>query len=78
MEGDEVGFDCRSQTLSVVGGGSSCGEFAVQVARLMGLGRIVVVAGKGNDKELRGYGATDVIDRAWWGCPGTGERMRGG
>jgi NADPH:quinone reductase len=29
----------------------------------MGLGRIVVVAGKGNDKELRGYGATDMIDR---------------
>jgi NADPH:quinone reductase len=29
----------------------------------MGLGRIIVVAGKGNDEELRGYGATDVIDR---------------
>lgn len=63
MEGDEAGFDYGSQALLVVGGGSSCGRFAVQVAKLMGLGRIIVVAGKGNDKALRGYGATDMIDR---------------
>jgi NADPH2:quinone reductase len=63
MEGDEAEFDYGGQTLLVVGGGSSCGKFAVQVASLMGLGRIVVVAGKGNDKELRGYGATDMVDR---------------
>jgi NADPH:quinone reductase len=69
MEGDEVGFDYGSQTLLVIGGGSSCGKFAVQVAGLMGLGRVVVVAGKGNDKELRGYDATDVIDRHG-GCAG--------
>jgi NADPH2:quinone reductase len=63
VEGDEAEFDYGNQMLLVVGGGSSCGKFAVQVARLMGLGRIVVVAGKGNDKELRAYGATDVVDR---------------
>lgn len=55
------GFDYAGATLLVVGGGSNCGRFAVQLARLAGIGRIVVVGG--DEAELRGFGATHVVDR---------------
>ncbi|KAI0470542.1 putative alcohol dehydrogenase [Xylariaceae sp. FL0804] len=48
-------------TLLVVGGGSNCGRFGVQLARLAGIGRIVVVGG--DERELRRFGATHVLDR---------------
>jgi NADPH2:quinone reductase len=48
-------------SILIVGGGSNCGRFATQLAKLVGLGTIVVVGGK--DEELRGYGATHVVDR---------------
>ncbi|CAH0027201.1 unnamed protein product [Clonostachys rhizophaga] len=54
-------FDYASATLLVVGGGSSCGKFGVQLAKLAGIGKIVVVGG--NEDELKGFGATHVIDR---------------
>ena len=50
-------------TLLVIGGGSHVGVFAIQVAKMIGVGRIVAVAGKGPENELRGMGATDVVDR---------------
>ncbi|CAG9952971.1 unnamed protein product [Clonostachys rosea f. rosea IK726] len=55
------GFDYASATLLVVGGGSSCGKFGVQLAKLAGIGKIVVVGG--NEDDLKGFGATHVIDR---------------
>ncbi|KAJ0122997.1 lcohol zinc [Diaporthe amygdali] len=54
-------FDYANTTLLVVGGGSNCGRFGVQLAKLAGIGRIVVVGG--NEAELKGYGATHVLDR---------------
>jgi NADPH:quinone reductase-like Zn-dependent oxidoreductase len=54
-------FDYASTTLLVVGGGSSCGKFGVQLAKLAGFGNIVVVGG--NEDELKGFGATHIIDR---------------
>ncbi|KAI0147351.1 putative alcohol dehydrogenase [Xylariaceae sp. FL1272] len=54
-------FDYAGTTLLVVGGGSNCGRFSVQLASLAGIGRIVVVGG--NEQELRSYGATHVINR---------------
>ncbi|ETI22636.1 hypothetical protein G647_06712 [Cladophialophora carrionii CBS 160.54] len=54
-------FDFKGTTLLVVGGGSNCGRFGVQLAALAGVGRIVVVGG--DEAELKSYGATDVIDR---------------
>lgn len=55
------GFDYAGTTLLVVGGGSNCGRFGVQLAKLAGIGRIVVVGG--NEAELKGLGATHVLDR---------------
>jgi NADPH:quinone reductase len=54
-------FDYKGITLLIIGGGSSCGKFAVQLANLAGIGRIVVVGGP--EDELKQYGATHVLDR---------------
>ncbi|KAK5652698.1 hypothetical protein OQA88_10292 [Cercophora sp. LCS_1] len=54
-------FDYRSAMVLIIGGGSNCGKFAVQLARLAGIGRIVVVGG--DETELKRMGATDVVDR---------------
>ncbi|KKY38951.1 putative alcohol zinc [Diaporthe ampelina] len=55
------GFDYGGVTLLVIGGGSNCGRFGVQLAKLAGIGRIVVVGG--GEAELKGLGATHVLDR---------------
>ncbi|KFY26015.1 hypothetical protein V491_01508 [Pseudogymnoascus sp. VKM F-3775] len=54
-------FDYASTTVLIVGGGSSSGKFGVQLAKLAGIGTIVVVGGA--EAELKGYGATHVLDR---------------
>ncbi|KAH8171056.1 alcohol dehydrogenase groES-like domain-containing protein [Sarocladium implicatum] len=54
-------FDYAGTAILIVGGGSNCGRFAVQLASLVGLGQIVVVGGR--EHELKGLGATHVIDR---------------
>ncbi|KAJ4390565.1 hypothetical protein N0V93_004161 [Gnomoniopsis smithogilvyi] len=55
-------FDYAGTTLLVIGGGSSCGKFGVQLAKLAGIGRIVVVTGSAED-ELKQWGATHIISR---------------
>lgn len=54
-------FDYKNAMLLIIGGGSFAGRFAVQLAKLAGIGRIVVVGGP--EAELKGYGATSVLDR---------------
>lgn len=54
-------FDYKSAQILIVGGGSNTGKFGVQLAKLAGIGKIVVVGGK--EAELKGFGATNVIDR---------------
>lgn len=54
-------FDYKGMTLLIIGGGSNCGRYAVQLAALAGIGRIVVVGG--DESELKSYGATNIIDR---------------
>jgi len=54
-------FDYKGTTVLILGGGSNCGRFAVQLASLAGIGSIVVVGG--SEQELKSYGATDVLDR---------------
>ncbi|KAK4545304.1 hypothetical protein LTR36_003484 [Oleoguttula mirabilis] len=55
------GFDYANAMLLVIGGGSNCGRFGVQLAKLVGIGKIVVVGG--DETELKSFGATHVIDR---------------
>lgn len=45
----------------IVGGGSNCGKFAVQLAKLVGIETIVTIGG--NEAELKAWGATHVLDR---------------
>lgn len=54
-------FDYAGTTLLILGGGSNCGRFGVQLAKLAGIGKIVVVGG--SEEELQKYGATYVLDR---------------
>jgi NADPH:quinone reductase-like Zn-dependent oxidoreductase len=51
----------KDKTILILGGGSNCGKFGVQLAALAEFGRIVVVGG--SETELKSYGATHVIDR---------------
>jgi len=54
-------FDHAGTTVLIIGGGSNCGKFAVQLAKLAGIGKIVVVGG--DEKELKEMGATHLVDR---------------
>jgi NADPH2:quinone reductase len=54
-------FDYNGTSILILGGGSNNGRFAVQLAKLAGIGKIVVVGGA--EDELKSYGATHVIDR---------------
>jgi NADPH2:quinone reductase len=45
----------------IVGGGSNCGKFAVQLAKLARIPNIIVVGG--DEALLRKLGATQIIDR---------------
>lgn len=52
-------FDFPSQSFLIVGGGSNCGIFAVQLAALAGFCRIIVVGG--DEEDLKYLGATHVL-----------------
>jgi NADPH2:quinone reductase len=54
-------FDYANTTLLIIGGGSNCGRLAVQLAKLAGVGKIVVLGGK--EEELKKWGASQVLDR---------------
>lgn len=54
-------FDYPGTQLLIIGGGTSCGKYAAQLARLAGIGTIVVVGG--DEAELRARGATHFVDR---------------
>ena len=49
------------ESLLIVGGGSNCGRFAVQLAKLVGVKDIITIGGNG--PELKELGATHVLDR---------------
>lgn len=57
------GFGYEGRTLVVIGGGSNCGKFGVQFAKMVGMGRIIVVASLSNEAELKSFGATHIIER---------------
>jgi NADPH2:quinone reductase len=57
------GFDYASQTLVIIGGGSNVGRVTLQIAKLIGLGRVIAVASLSGEQELKALGATHVVDR---------------
>lgn len=70
---DAKSFDYKNTTLLIVGGGCVAGRFAVQLVKIAGIGKIVVVGGK--EEELKSYGATHVVNRHG-GQEGVLERIR--
>jgi NADPH:quinone reductase len=56
-------FDYKSQKIVIVGGGTNTGKFAIQLARIAGIGTIIAVAGLSGEAVLKGLGATHVVDR---------------
>lgn len=58
--------DYSKDSVLIIGGGSNCGKFGLQFARLAGFGTIVTTAGtrkQGQEEYLRSLGATHVINR---------------
>lgn len=51
------------KTLIILGAGASVGKFAVQLASLAGIRKIIVVAGAGSKDTLLAMGATHFVDR---------------
>lgn len=56
-----VGDKPRPDDILIVGGGSNCGKFAVQLSKLAKIPNILVVGG--NESLLKRLGATQVFDR---------------
>ncbi|PNP55514.1 hypothetical protein THARTR1_04344 [Trichoderma harzianum] len=56
-------FRLQEHPLAIVGGGSNCGKFAIQLAKWAGFGTIVAIASKARSDLLLELGATHVIDR---------------
>ncbi|USW52943.1 Putative GroES-like superfamily, alcohol dehydrogenase-like, NAD(P)-binding domain superfamily [Septoria linicola] len=58
---EAASFGYADASLLIVGGGTNCGRFGVQLAKLAGIGEIVVIGG--DEKELMEWGATHVLNR---------------
>ncbi|KAH8123736.1 NADPH2:quinone reductase [Trichoderma asperellum] len=56
-------FDYKNTPLVILGGGSNCGKFAIQLAKWAGFGTIIAIAGKTKADYLVELGATHIIDR---------------
>lgn len=56
-------FDPSAQTLILLGAGSNCAKFALPLAKMRGINRIIAIAGPSNEDELKELGATHFIDR---------------
>ena len=56
-------FNYAGISVVISGGGTNVGQFAVQLARIAGIGKIIVIAGASNNFRLKSTGATHIIDR---------------
>lgn len=61
-------FNYREASILIIGGGSNTGKFAIQLAAITGIGKLLVVASLKSEADLKALGATHVIDRT---KPGT-------
>ncbi|KAH8174829.1 zinc-binding dehydrogenase domain-containing protein [Sarocladium implicatum] len=59
--GDSVG---KGKSIVVIGGSSSVGQYAIQLARLSGFERIITNASSSNHDHLKSLGAHVVLDRS--------------
>ncbi|KAH6678025.1 putative alcohol dehydrogenase [Halenospora varia] len=57
------GFDYKSQKVVIIGGGTNTGKLGIMMLKIAGVGTIVTTASMSGAQELKGYGATHVIDR---------------
>ena len=64
LDQEGEGFDYKNARIVIIGGGSACGKFAIQIARWARVGTIVAVAGKSGAEGLKAMGATHVVDRS--------------
>ncbi len=60
---DDDRIDFSGESILIVGGGSNVGKLAIQLAKIIGIGKILVIASASRRSELEGMGATLVIDR---------------
>lgn len=60
------GYDYAKVAVAIVGGGSNCGKFAIQLAKWAGIGTIIATASTAGGKEelLKEIGATHVVERS--------------
>lgn len=65
-DGDQAG---RGKALVILGGSSSVGQYAVQMAKLSGFDRIVTNASAKHVEHLKALGADVVLDRATHNTP---------
>lgn len=59
--GDQAG---KGKAIVVLGGSSSVGQYAIQIARLSGFSRIITNSSAAHAEHLKGLGAHVVLDRA--------------
>lgn len=56
-------FDYKNTPLAILGAGSNCGQFTIQLAKWAGFGTIIAIAGKSKASLLLDLGATHLVDR---------------
>jgi NADPH2:quinone reductase len=66
-------FDYKSAKILIIGGGSGCGKFGIQLAKIAGIGTIITTASIAGEAELKSLGATHVVDRK---APDMEEQLR--
>ena len=60
---ERSGFDPSSESIVVIGAGSNVAKLFIQLAKLVGIGRIIAITGASNTEELKQMGATHIVDR---------------
>ncbi|KAE8380007.1 putative alcohol dehydrogenase [Aspergillus bertholletiae] len=55
--------ELQGNAILIIGGGSNCGQYAIQFAKLSGFPQIITIASTANESTLKSLGAAHVIDR---------------
>ncbi|KAL1852224.1 hypothetical protein Plec18170_005949 [Paecilomyces lecythidis] len=62
-ETSSVPVGLEHKAILIIGGGSNCGRFAIQFAKLVGFSKIVTIASANSFAQLKQLGATHLVDR---------------